>query len=151
MFRFDTFSDVVAQELVPFIDSNYRTFANRENRAIAGLSMGGFQAWQIGLNHTGMFSAIGGFSGGGSIPQGGQESAYSTLLQDPETLNKTMEVLYLSIGTEESKQFYETVNGFHRQLTEAGIKHVYYESPGTDHEWQTWRRSLHQFAQLLFK
>jgi enterochelin esterase-like enzyme len=59
--------------------------------------------------------------------------------------------MYLSIGTVEPERMYKSVNNFHLALEKAGIKHVYYESPGTSHEWQTWRRSLHQFAELIFK
>jgi S-formylglutathione hydrolase FrmB len=53
--------------------------------------------------------------------------------------------------TAEPKQMYQTVNNFHRELEKAGIQHIYYESPGTSHEWLTWRRSLHQFASMIFK
>jgi enterochelin esterase-like enzyme len=62
---FSAFEDVVTKDLIPYIDATYRTRANRESRALAGLSMGGFQAYSIGLNHLDLFSAIGGFSGAG--------------------------------------------------------------------------------------
>jgi len=60
-------------------------------------------------------------------------------------------LVYLSIGTSEPERMYKSVNNFHLELDKLGIRHVYYESPGTAHEWQTWRRSLHQFAAMIFK
>ena len=65
--------------------------------------------------------------------------------------NQKVKLMYLSIGTDEPTNMYQTVNNFHKELEKAGIKHVYYESPGTSHEWLTWRRSLNQFAGLIFK
>ena len=59
--------------------------------------------------------------------------------------------MFVSTGTAEPERMYQTVNNFHKELEKVGIKHVYYESPGTGHEWLTWRRSLNQFAPLLFK
>jgi hypothetical protein len=59
-------------------------------------------------------------------------------------------VLWLGIGTAEPERMREGIRGFHKALTEAGIEHVYWESPGTDHEWQTWRRNLQDFAPRLF-
>ena len=61
-----------------------------------------------------------------------------------------MRVLWLGIGTAEPKRMYDSVKSYHEALKKAGIKHVYYESPGTSHEWLTWRRCLHEFAPLLF-
>jgi enterochelin esterase family protein len=62
-----------------------------------------------------------------------------------------MKLVYVSTGTAEPERMYNTVKTFHDALDKAGIKHVYYESQGTAHEWQTWRRSLYEFAPLLFK
>ncbi|MDR0977149.1 MAG: esterase [Prevotellaceae bacterium] len=147
---FNTFERVITEEVVPFIDKTYRTLADREHRAISGLSMGGFQATSIGFNHTDMFANIAGFSGVSGVNADNWSTAYNGLFADPEAFNERVKVLYLSLGTEEAERF-KMVTDFHDQLTKAGIKHVYYESPGTAHEWLTWRRSLHGFAQLLFK
>jgi len=76
---------------------------------------------------------------------------YNGGLEDIETFNKKIKVLYLSIGTAEPERMYQSVNNFHNELEKIGIKHIYYESPGTSHEWLTWKRSLKQFASLLFK
>ena len=127
------------------IEANYRTLTDRANRAIAGLSMGAGQAWQIGTANLDTFSSIGGFSGGAT---GEPQTAYNGVMADAKAFNRRVKVLYISIGTEENVQGART---FHQKLDQHGIKHVYYESPGTAHEWQTWRRSLYGFAPLLFR
>jgi len=139
------FADILIRETIPMIEANYRTLTDRSNRAIAGLSMGAGQAWQIGTANLDKFASIGGFSGGAS---GEPQTAYNGVMADAKAFNKRMKVLYISIGTEENVQGART---FHQKLDEHGIKHVYYESPGTAHEWQTWRRSLYGFAPLLFR
>lgn len=142
MFDFSAFETVFIKEIVPMIDAKYRTLTDRENRAIAGLSMGGFQSWSIGLAHKDLFAWVGGFSGSGR----------AAAVEDyPVSLNEQMKLLYVSIGTNEPEQMYAGVKAFHDFLASTGVKHVYYESEGTAHEWLSWRRSLHQFAGLLFK
>ena len=76
---------------------------------------------------------------------------YNGVWEDAAAFNRQVKLVYLSIGTTEPERMYQGVKGFHHALESAGIKHVYYESPGTAHEWQTWRRSLRQFAALIFK
>jgi enterochelin esterase family protein len=139
------FAEILIRETIPMIDANYRTLTDRSSRAIAGLSMGAGQAWQIGTANLEKFSAIGGFSGGAT---GEPQTAYNGVMADAKAFNKRMKVLYISIGTEENVQGART---FHEKLDQHGIKHVYYESSGTAHEWQTWRRSLYGFAPLLFR
>jgi len=109
------------------------------------LSMGAGQAWQIGTANLDKFAYIGGFSGGAT---GDPQTAYSGVMADAKAFNKQVKVLYISIGSEENVQGART---FHKKLDQHGIKHVYFESAGTAHEWQTWRRSLHGFAPLLFR
>jgi enterochelin esterase-like enzyme len=150
----NAFEDVLTRDLIPYIDATYRTLPEREHRALAGLSMGGFQAYSIGLNHLDLFSAIGGFSGAGGGFGGtpfDPKTAYNGVMTDAEAFNRRMRVLFLSIGTAEGQRLQDSVRGFHDALEKAGIKSVFYESPGTDHEWLTWRRSLHEFAPLLFR
>jgi enterochelin esterase-like enzyme len=119
---------------------------------MAGLSMGGFQTFQITLSNLDKFAYIGGFSGGGMLQQVQDFSKlYNGALADANEFNQKVKLVYLSIGTAEPEQMYRTVNNFHKELEKAGIKHVYYESPGTSHEWLTWRRSLNQFASMIFK
>ena len=145
------FEDVVVGDLIPMIDATYRTAPDREHRAMAGLSMGGMQTFQIGLKHLDLFSALGGFSGAG---MGGgtfdPKTAHGGVMADPEAFNGKMRLIWLGIGTTEPQRMYEGVKNYHEALAKAGIKHVYYESPGTSHEWLTWRRCLREFAPLLF-
>jgi enterochelin esterase-like enzyme len=116
--------------------------------------MGGMQAFTIGLKHTNLFSAIGGFSGAGGGFGGAPfdaKTAFDGVMADPAAFNRRMHVLFLSIGTAESPRFQDGVRGFRDALGKAGINTVFYESLGTDHEWLTWRRSLREFAPLLFR
>ncbi|MBN2319486.1 MAG: esterase [Acidobacteria bacterium] len=149
------FEDDVTQALIPFIDSTFRTQPDRNHRAMAGLSMGGMQTFQITLNHLDLFSCIGGFSGAdGSLVLSGRsldpKTAYNGVFSDPAAFAEKVHLLWLGVGTEEPENMREGIRKLHRSLLEANIGHVYYESPGTDHEWQTWRRDLKDFASRLF-
>jgi enterochelin esterase-like enzyme len=149
------FEDDVTQALIPYVDSTFRTLADREHRAMAGLSMGGMQTFQVTLNHLDLFSYIGGFSGAaGPLMLGDQKldvkAAYNGAFADPAAFAKRVRLLWLGVGTEEPERMRTGIRGLHASLTEAGITHVYYESPSTDHEWQTWRRDLKNFVPRLF-
>ncbi|SFD88090.1 Enterochelin esterase [Thermophagus xiamenensis] len=129
------FQSVLVNDLIPYIDSNFRTLANQENRAMAGLSMGGFETRLISLNRTDLFSYLGLFSGGVYRP--GDFKEYETL-----------KLVFISCGSKENPEWVKkAVN----ELKNAGYHAVSYISDGTAHEFHTWRRSLYQFAQLLFK
>ncbi len=150
------FEDDVTQALIPFVDESFRTIPDRDHRAMAGLSMGGMQTFQVTLNHLDLFSQIGGFSGAaGPLVLGGQKldvkTAYNGAFADASVFAKKVRLLWLGVGTQEPERMREGIRGLHASLTEAGIQHVYYESPGTDHEWQTWRRDLKDFAPRLFR
>ncbi|HEU5117215.1 MAG TPA: alpha/beta hydrolase-fold protein [Isosphaeraceae bacterium] len=150
---FSAFEDVMVKDLIPMIDSTYRTIPDRDHRAMAGLSMGGMQTFQITLKHLDLFSYIGGFSGGGGGFGGAgfdPKTAHGGVMADADAFNKKVHLLWLGIGTDEPQRMYESVQKYHQELDKAGIKNVYYESPGTAHEWLTWRRCLHEFAPLLF-
>jgi enterochelin esterase-like enzyme len=71
-------------------------------------------------------------------------------MADADEFNRKVRLLWLGIGTAEGQRMYDGIKNYHEALGKAGIRHVYYESPGTSHEWQTWRRSLREFAPLLF-
>ncbi len=151
---FSAFEEDMTQALIPFVDKTYRTIPNRENRAMAGLSMGGMQTFQITLKHLDTFAYIGGFSGAGGGMGGGPvdlKTAFGGAMSDATTFNKKVRLVWVGIGTKEPERMYQGVNNFHKTLDGGGIKHIYYESPGTDHEWQTWRRSLNDFAPRLFR
>ncbi|MFR3215527.1 MAG: alpha/beta hydrolase-fold protein [Dysgonomonas mossii] len=152
LFQNSALEKVFINEIIPLVDKEFRTIPDRDHRAMAGLSMGGFQSFQIAMTNLDKFAYVGGFSGGGIIEQGADFSKmYNNVWADVDAFNKKVKLIYLSIGTAEPTNMYQTVNNFHKEFEKAGIKHVYYESPGTSHEWLTWRRSLNQFAELLFK
>lgn len=149
------FEDDVTQVLIPFIDRTFRTFTDRDHRAMAGLSMGGMQTFQVTLNHLDLFSYIGGFSGaGGMLVLGDRKldprTDYHGVFADPAAFAKKVHLLWMGVGTNEPERMRAGLQRLHASLDEARIQHVFYESPGTDHEWQTWRRDLKDFAPRLF-
>jgi enterochelin esterase-like enzyme len=149
------FEDDVTQALIPYIDSTFRTLPDREHRAMAGLSMGGMQTYQITLDHLDLFSYIGGFSGaGGMLVLGNRKldpkTDYNGVFADSAAFAKKVHLLWLGVGTNEPERMRTGLQKLHTSLLEANIQHVFYESPGTDHEWQTWRRDLKDFAPRLF-
>jgi len=147
--RRSLFADVLIEELIPKIDASYRTIADRDHRALAGLSMGSRQALEIGLAHPDLFAHVGAFS---PPPFRGfdVDTAYGGIFRDAEAFNARFHVLYLSAGTAEER-FLTQLRELHALLEKAGVRHVAFESQGTAHEWQTWRRSLHDFAPRLFR
>jgi len=149
------FEDDVTQALIPYVDTTFRTLSDRDHRAMAGLSMGGMQAFQVTLNHLDLFSYIGGFSGaGGMLVLGDRKldpkTDYNGVFADPAAFAKKVHLLWLGVGTVEPERMRTGLLRLHTSLEEAKIQHVFYESPGTDHEWQTWRRDLKDFAPRLF-
>lgn len=151
---FSALDEVFVQDLIPMIDSTYRTLPDRENRAMAGLSMGGMQTFVIALNHLDRFAWLGGFSGaGGGFGSGAidTKTAHNGVMADAEAFNKKVRLVWIGIGTAEGERFYNSVKNYREALEQGGIKTVFYESPGTAHEWQTWRRCLRDFAPRLFR
>jgi enterochelin esterase family protein len=142
------FERILIDDLIPYVDANFRTIADQPHRAMAGLSMGGMQTHSITLAHLDTFSHIGMFSGG-SIPP--------TEVSDLAAFKEKVKLVFVSYGSRE-------VNGTGGRggmgangksdadaLKEGGVNSHYYESPLTAHEWQSWRRSLYNFAPLLFQ
>lgn len=140
------FADVLVEELIPLIDSVFRTQNSREGRAVAGLSMGGGQALAIGFGHADVFSAVGTFSGGGR--QLDVRNSFQGIFTDPKVFNTRFPVFFVGCGTLESG--YASMKAFHESLTHEGIRHAWSEPVGS-HEWQVWRIHLYEFAQLLFR
>jgi enterochelin esterase family protein len=153
---FSAFEDVVINDLIPNVDTTYRTIPDKEHRAMAGLSMGGMQTLFITLHHLDRFDYIGSFSGpmiaGVNVPVSGfdAKTAYDGAFADPSEFNKQVKLLWMGVGTEE-KQFYSGIKGAADALRSSGVRVTFFESPGTAHEWQTWRRDLNNFAPLLFR
>jgi enterochelin esterase-like enzyme len=151
---FSAFEEVLIKEIIPMIDDTFRTIADREHRAMAGLSMGANQTIRITMNNLDTFSHIGAFSGTSNFPSSAEidrETFMDGKFKDGEELNKKIKLFWLGLGTKEPDPFPGSVGAFRAMLDKAGIKYVYYESPGTAHEWLTWRRDLFQFAPMLFK
>lgn len=142
------FPNILLGEIIPHIESNFRVLTDRENRAMAGLSWGGLQTFNITLNNLDKFAYIGGFSGAGRIDLNDLGSAYNGVFKDPTSFNKKVKVFFLGVGSEENP---ERTKNLSDGLKSAGINNIYYESPGTAHEFLTWRRCLNEFAPLLFK
>jgi enterochelin esterase-like enzyme len=149
--RFDvrSFEDVLLGKLIPKVDATYRTISDPEHRAMAGLSMGAMQTLQIAPAHPEKFAYIGAFS---SPPIGtfDVKTAAGGVYSDAAAFHTKVRLLWLGAGTAEER-FLGGVRKMHESLDGAGIKHVVFESSGTAHEWQTWRRSLHDFAPRLFR
>jgi enterochelin esterase family protein len=164
----DAFGTIVLDEVIPLVDAGYRTIADRDHRAIAGLSLGGVEAMAVGLGHLDVFGSVGSFSGaqfviaahpppaGGSPPLGlrlppfDPTTSYGGVFADAPGFNAKVHVLWFGAGTAEV-DFNATLRAAARQLRAHGIRLTVYESPGTAHEWLTWRRDLAEFAPLLFR
>ncbi len=142
------FTPILLNEIIPHIESNFRVLTDRENRAMAGLSWGGLQTFNITLNNIDKFAYIGGFSGAGQINLNQLDKAYNGVFKDAKTFNEKVQVFFLGIGSEERP---ERTKNLSDGLKAAGINNIYYESPGTAHEFLTWRRCLNEFAPLIFK
>jgi enterochelin esterase family protein len=140
----DGFKNTLINDIIPMVDAKYRTIADKEHRAMAGHSMGAMQTKAITMSVNDVFSKIGLFSGG-TISA---EEAANT-----PGFKETYDLVFVSYGGREVENPRggvdpgETTAG----LKASGVNAHYYVSPETAHEWQTWRRSLYQFAQLLFK
>jgi enterochelin esterase-like enzyme len=144
-----TFTEMLLTDLIPTVERTYHVLPGRENRAMAGLSMGGAQTFTTTLNNLDKFAYIGGFSGscGGRGGTFDPKTTCGGAFADPAAFNKKVKVLFLGIGSVEgpgTKHFSET-------LTQAGIHNGYFESPGTAHEWLTWRRCFNDSAPRLFR
>jgi enterochelin esterase-like enzyme len=163
---------LMTNDLIPWVDGNFRTLADKDHRAMAGLSMGGMQTAAITMVNLDKFSYIGLFSGGtaAGFGTGGRgspipftaptntpaslnlQTIYSGAMANPADFNAKVKVFFFSTGTEPPLENPEGLKKHQEQLIAAGITNSHlYISPGTSHEWQTWRRSLYQFAPLLFQ
>jgi para-nitrobenzyl esterase len=151
---FSAFEDVMIKEVIPMIDSTFRTVPDREHRAMAGLSMGANQALHLATGHLDTFAYMAGFSGtmnGLSTDALDPATAFNGIFKDGAAFNQKVKLLWLSVGTEEPRPFPAAICAFRAMLDKAGITYVYFSSPGTSHEWLTWRRNLNDFAPRLFR
>jgi enterochelin esterase-like enzyme len=138
-FKIEAFEKVLVEELIPYVDGNFRTLTDQPNRAMAGLSMGGMETKQITLRNLDKFSYIGLFSGGVITPEDVEKTA---------NFREKVKLVFCSCGSKENPA---GINSNHEALDKVGVKNVAYVSPDTAHEFLTWRRSFYQFAPLLFR
>jgi enterochelin esterase-like enzyme len=133
------FEAVLVGELIPYVDANFRTLSDQPHRGMAGLSMGGMETKIITLKHLDSFSHIVLFSGGVITPAD---------IEKTTGFKEKVKVVFCSCGSRENPG---NINSNHEALDKAGIRNTAYVSPETAHEFLTWRRSLREFAPLLFK
>lgn len=143
-----SFYKVMTNDLITTIDSKFSTLRDRDHRAMAGLSWGGHQTFDVVLSHMDLFAWMGAFSG--AIFGLDVKTAYNGIFTRPDEFNRKIHYLFLMSGTEGMDKMFGTKK-LVDELNNQGIHAHYYESTGTDHEWLTWRRGLRQFVPHLFK
>lgn len=146
------FEEELIQVIIPFIDKTFRTLPDKQHRALSGLSMGGGQSFFVGLQHTELFSYIGVFSTGvfGGIRETSSfdaEASMPGLISKHDQYNRDLTLFYISVGTDDPR-LSPTTKAVENMQT-AGLRITFNTFPG-DHEWQVWRKSLHDFVQRLF-
>jgi enterochelin esterase-like enzyme len=140
---FAAFEKDLLEDLIPFIEKTYPVKADRESRALAGLSMGGGQSLNFGLNNLDTFAWVGGFS---SAPN---TKAPADLIKDPADAAKKLRLLFVSCGDKD--RLLPISEGVHKMLDEKKVPHVYDVIPGGQHDFKVWKSDLYDFAQLLFR
>jgi enterochelin esterase family protein len=161
---FSRFEQVVIRDLIPMIDTSYRTIPDRDHRAMAGLSMGGMQTLFIALRHLDTFAWMAALSapmirsmaptdpfGPSLVGPFDSRTAYDAAFADPAEFNRRVRLLWIGVGTAEGPPMSTSVRGAVDALRQSGVHVVSFESQGTAHEWQTWRRDLHDLAPRLFQ
>lgn len=149
------FESELLKECIPFVEKNFRVKTDRNNRALAGLSMGGIQTLNTGIPHLDLFAYLGVFSSGwwaNAAPSrngNDTEKYYSLLKEKKDEYNKKLKLFWLSMGGKEDIA-YNNCQVMMKRFDEIGIKYSYFETPG-GHTWPVWRESLYRFAPLLFK
>lgn len=139
---FATFERDLLDDLIPYIEKHYPVLSDRENRAIAGLSMGGGQSLNFGLGNLDRFAWIGGFS---SAPN---TKKPELLVPDPSEAKRKLKLLWISCGDNDNLISFSSRT--HNYLYEKGVPHIYYIEPGV-HDFKVWKNGLYMFSQFLFK
>jgi len=140
---FAAFETDLLSDLIPFIEKTYAAKADRESRALAGLSMGGGQSLNFGLSHLDKFAWVGGFS---SAPNTRKADALAT---DAAGAAKKLRLLWVSCGDKDSLM--RISRDFHDALGAKEVPHVWHVHPGGGHDFAVWKTDLYHFAQLLFR
>jgi len=139
------FEKDLLEDLLPFVQANYRVHTDRSNRAIVGLSMGGGQALNIGLRHLDVFSRIASFSG--AVPREATADSFDDVLGDARKLNSSLKLFWVGCGTEDG--LFAPNKAFSERLKKLGVTHTFRETGGA-HTWSVWRKYLQEVAPLLF-
>lgn len=140
---FAAFEQDLLNDLIPFIEKTYPVLADREQRAIAGLSMGGGQSLNFGLGNLDTFAWVGGFS---SAPNTKQPT---DLLPQPDAAASKLKLLWISCGDKDG--LLNVSKRTHDYLTEHNVPHLYQVIPNGYHDFKVWKQNLYQFSTLLFK
>jgi GH35 family endo-1,4-beta-xylanase/enterochelin esterase-like enzyme len=140
---FAAFEKDLLTDLIPFVEKTYAVKADRESRALAGLSMRGGQALNFGLNNLDTFAWVGGFS---SAPN---TKPPADLIKDPAEAAKKLRLLYVACGDQD--RLFRISQGVHQMLDEKKVPHVYRVIPGGRHDFRVWKSDLYYFTQLLFR
>jgi enterochelin esterase family protein len=141
----ELYGNDLLHDVIPYVEKLYRTNATAENRAIAGLSMGGGQALEIGLNHLDTFHYVGAFS---AAARGNPEEAYKDFFADPKADNKKLKVFYIACG--KADRLFPSSQTLSDALAKHEIKHEFAPSE-EGHVWRNWRNYLTDFAPKLFR
>jgi enterochelin esterase-like enzyme len=145
-----TFENELKQNLIPFIENNFRIAAGANNRALAGLSLGGLQTLYAGIKNSDMFSYLGVFSSGWFANQPAlSDPQYLFMKNNAATISSNLKNLWVSMGGKEDIA-YANCKTMLAKFDEINIKYQYSEYPG-GHSWPVWRNNLFNFAQVLFK
>lgn len=139
---FSTFEKDLLNDLIPFVETNFRVYSDREHRAIAGLSMGGGQSLNFGLGNLDKFAWVGGFS---SAPN---TKSPEQLVPDPKKAKEMLKLLFISCGA--SDNLIVNSKRTHDYLVKTDVPHIYFIEPGF-HDFKVWKNGLFMFSQLLFK
>jgi enterochelin esterase-like enzyme len=140
---FATFEKELLTDLIPFIEKTYSAKSDRESRGLAGLSMGGGQALNFGLNNLDTFAWVGGFS---SAPN---TRPPAELIKDPEEATSKLKLLYVACGDQD--RLFRISQGVHNMLEEKNVPHLYNVIAGGQHDFNVWKSDLYHFSQLLFR
>jgi enterochelin esterase-like enzyme len=146
----DGFARDFLEDVIPLIDAKFRVYADRDHRAIAGLSLGGAQSLAIGLSHTDLFSRVAGFSsamGAATNPATGGVD-FDQVLADSAHINKQLKLLWVGCGTEDT--LFESNTAFANLLSKHKIEHVFRVTGGA-HTYAVWQRYLNEVAPVLFE
>jgi enterochelin esterase-like enzyme len=144
MQAYAAFEQELVADLIPFIESRYSADRARERRALAGLSLGGWQALSFGLNNLDMFAWVGGFSSALNA------SPPAQLVPDPAAARDRLKLLWISCGDQDTGSF-SMSEGLHRYLTERSVPHVWRIDVGGGHAFPVWKNDLYHLATLLFR